>query len=53
LRPEKDDKISHNVTISIGVASYPHCSKDLQHLIKNADEALYEAKKQGRNRVIR
>jgi diguanylate cyclase (GGDEF)-like protein len=53
LRPEKDEKINQNVTISIGVASYPHYSKDLQHLIKKADEALYQAKKQGRNRVIR
>lgn len=53
LRPEKDDKISQNVTISIGVASYPNYSKNLQHLIKKADEALYEAKKEGRNRVVR
>jgi diguanylate cyclase (GGDEF)-like protein len=53
LRPEKDKMISHNVTISIGVASYPNVSKNLHHLIKKADEALYEAKKQGRNRVVR
>lgn len=52
LRPEKDDKINQNVTISIGVASYPHYCKNLQHLLKKADEALYEAKKQGRNRVV-
>jgi diguanylate cyclase (GGDEF)-like protein len=40
------------VTISVGVASYPENGKDAETVIRNADEALYEAKKLGRNQVI-
>lgn len=39
-------------TVSIGVSSYPEAGSDIQDVINNADEALYEAKKQGRNRVL-
>ncbi|MGE5628749.1 MAG: diguanylate cyclase [Solirubrobacterales bacterium] len=44
------DKI--NITISIGVANYPHTTESITQLIKDADTALYEAKYAGRNRVI-
>jgi len=37
------------VTISAGVASYPHISYDVRDLIHKADRALYLAKKSGRN----
>lgn len=40
------------ITISIGVALYPYCGKDLDGLIAKADEALYQAKTRGRNRVV-
>lgn len=39
------------VTLSIGVASFPHHADGWQHVIKCADEALYRAKATGRNRV--
>jgi diguanylate cyclase (GGDEF)-like protein len=39
------------VTISVGVASYPENGEDAETVIRNADEALYEAKKLGRNQV--
>ena len=42
---------SIKITISMGVSSFPEDSKDLDELIENADKALYEAKKQGRNRI--
>jgi len=48
--PYEDDDIKVNVTISIGVALYHH-EEDIIQTIERADEALYRAKKGGRNRV--
>ncbi|MCK9161274.1 MAG: GGDEF domain-containing protein [Arcobacteraceae bacterium] len=39
-------------TISIGMAMYPDNSKSIDHIFKYADIALYEAKRQGRNKVV-
>ena len=46
-----DGKTIH-ITVSIGIAVYPTIIKDMDKLIGNADSALYEAKKNGRNRVV-
>ncbi|MCQ9208577.1 MAG: GGDEF domain-containing protein [Omnitrophica bacterium] len=40
-----------NVQISAGVALYPRDSTSLQGLIDKADQALYRAKQEGRNRI--
>jgi diguanylate cyclase (GGDEF)-like protein len=40
------------LTVSIGVATWPDDAADWYSLINNADHALYEAKGQGRNRVV-
>ena len=40
-------------TISIGLAEYPKDSQTFWQTVKFADVALYQAKEQGRNRVIR
>ena len=40
-----------NLTVSIGVATLQATDKNLEHFLSRADDALYEAKKQGRNRV--
>jgi len=39
------------VTTSCGVASFPENARSIDELIERADEALYEAKKRGRNIV--
>jgi diguanylate cyclase (GGDEF)-like protein/PAS domain S-box-containing protein len=41
-----------NVTVSIGIAGVGKEITDLQELLARADNALYNAKKSGRNRVI-
>ena len=41
-----------NVTISLGVASYPQHGATRDTLIKSADEASYQAKQAGKNRVV-
>ena len=42
-----------NQTVSMGVACFPEDGKELPELIERADQALYAAKRAGRNRVVR
>jgi diguanylate cyclase (GGDEF)-like protein len=44
--------ITDRITVSIGVASAPHQAQDRVTLLRLADEALYQAKQAGRNRVV-
>jgi diguanylate cyclase (GGDEF)-like protein len=46
LRREKT-----NITISVGIASFPSDAQIKEELIHKADQALYQAKRNGRNRV--
>ncbi|MPW43632.1 sensor domain-containing diguanylate cyclase [Acinetobacter guerrae] len=39
------------LTVSIGVAHWPHSARDIKRVFKIADERLYEAKAQGRDQV--
>ena len=41
-----------SVTVSIGVAEFEDSSDTLANMLQRADEALYRAKREGRNRVI-
>lgn len=41
-----------NISTSIGLAIYPEHGDDEQTLTRNADAAMYQAKTQGRNRVV-
>ena len=41
-----------HITISSGVATYPDDARDLEELLGNADHALFEAKRLGKNKVI-
>ncbi|MFQ5990155.1 MAG: diguanylate cyclase [Candidatus Methylomirabilales bacterium] len=42
-----------SITISIGVAAFPEHGDTPEYLIASADAALYQAKRRGRNRVVR
>jgi two-component system cell cycle response regulator len=42
-----------NVTISIGIAAALGESDNAEKLLHRADQALYRAKREGRNRVIK
>ncbi len=40
------------VTISMGLAEFPRNASDERGLVERADEALYQAKREGKNRVV-
>ncbi len=41
-----------NLTVSIGICSYPETVTDITQIIERADAALYKAKRTGRNMVV-
>ena len=47
-----DGRWPQKITISIGVATYPDDGKTSEQVLEAADQALYLAKHQGRNRVV-
>lgn len=49
--PGTDGKVQWKCTISIGMSSAAKDGYDSEKLIKSADDALYEAKRLGRNQV--
>jgi len=49
--PHEKSSAGDHVTISLGLAScFPTVADNQDHLLDQADQALYESKKQGRNR---
>ena len=49
----KFEAIPTPITISLGVADYKSDYKDKEEIIKNVDIALYEAKHNGKNQVVK
>ncbi|MEB0039269.1 sensor domain-containing diguanylate cyclase [Pseudomonas sp. MH10] len=45
-------KTAGHITISLGVAHWPHTSSDINEVLKQADTMLYTAKQSGRNKVV-
>ena len=40
------------ITITAGVATFPHDGRDTKELLRNADKALYKGKREGKDRTI-
>jgi len=52
LRLETEANPVGNITISAGIAVFPHHGADAEALLAVADRALYNAKESGRDRVV-
>jgi diguanylate cyclase (GGDEF)-like protein len=51
LNMQHDSTALPNITISMGISFYPQHGNEAQTLIELADQALYRAKQNGRNRL--
>lgn len=49
---EEESQPGGRLTLSLGVSNYPDDTADINNLLELADQALYKAKDQGRNRVV-
>jgi len=52
LRIRLHDEALREITISIGMATYPQSGTTLEEMLRSADRALYTAKHNGRNQVV-
>jgi diguanylate cyclase (GGDEF)-like protein len=50
--PMQEMQPNGNLTVSMGVATFPQDGKTAEKLIECADKRLYRAKSEGRNRVV-
>jgi len=49
--PSNTENPLPQVTVSIGVAAFPEHGQTLEEVVQASDKALYESKRDGRNRV--
>ena len=52
LNVEHAGQVLERVTLSIGVSAYPDHGSSVEDLVRAADQGLYRAKSEGRDRVI-
>ncbi|HSM71505.1 MAG TPA: GGDEF domain-containing protein, partial [Anaerolineales bacterium] len=52
LQAEYKGQVVGGITLSLGVAIYPEHGSTQETLLRAADDALYRAKHEGRNRVV-
>ena len=52
LSLKNQDEILPSITISLGVACFPLHGNTAEEIVQRADQALYQAKTTGRNRVV-
>jgi diguanylate cyclase (GGDEF)-like protein len=52
-RLARDTLVGGKLTVSVGVAQFPADGESPDELLAGADAALYQAKREGRNRVLR
>jgi len=52
LKPHHNGHTLPPISVSIGLAIYPEHGHDSTELMKQADNALYRAKEQGRNQIV-
>ena len=50
--PNQDAQPKGIFTLSCGIATYPHDAHNKDSLIRNADSALFKAKKSGKDRIV-
>jgi diguanylate cyclase (GGDEF)-like protein len=48
-----DGRAVSNLSVSLGIAVFPRDGETREALVQAADQALYVAKRTGRNRVVR
>jgi diguanylate cyclase (GGDEF)-like protein len=48
-----DGKVVSDLSVSVGIAVFPKDGDSREALVQAADQALYVAKRSGRNRVVR
>ena len=42
---------THGITVSVGVAAFPEDGSDNKALLKTVDDLMYQAKREGKNKV--
>ena len=50
--PKEESQSAGKITVSIVVSGYPDDGESVEKLLEEADNALYRAKHEGRNKVV-